>query len=110
MITTTDYGTWTNAVDRFSPTLESSLSAGFSGSEGPDGFEVEAIASDYRDAINAALPDSVTLSGDQFYGPYYPEDQNFEGYATDQNGDLDIKAIVEGVNLNAIVEKYRIAE
>lgn len=110
MTTTTDYGTWNNAVDRSSSTLESSLLDGCFGSEGPDGFNFEAIVSDYRDAINAALPDGVTLSGDQFYGPYHPEDQNFDGYATDQNGDLDIKAIVDGVDLSAIVEKHQIAE
>lgn len=110
MITTTDYGTWNNVVDPSSSTFESSVLDDYFGSEGSDGFNFEAIVSDYRDAINAALPDGVTLSGDQFYGPYYPEDQNFEGYATDQNGDLDIKTIVEGVDLKAIVEKHQIAE
>lgn len=107
MTTNTSYGTWCNTIDRYSTSLESTV-AGCFGSEGDDGFDTEAIVSEYREAVNAALPASVTLSGDEFHGPYYAEDQDFDGYATDRDGNLDIKAIVDSVDLNAIVERHQL--
>lgn len=110
MTTTTDYGTWNNVVDKNSLTLESPLRDGYFGSEGSDGFDFEAIAADYRTAINEALPDSVALSGDEFIGPYYAADQNFNGYPVDKYGALDIKAIVDSIDLNAIIERHQTAK
>lgn len=60
---------------------------------------LDRMIKDYRDAINAALPNSVSLIGDQFIGPYYEKDRDWDG-------DLDIAAIVEGVDLGAIVERH----
>ena len=112
MTTNTDYGTWCNRVDQASPSLEQTVSDYVSGAdrEWRERIETtgafEAMVSDYRDAINKALPDAVTLAGDRFFGPYYDEDCDFEGYPADEHGSLDIKAIVDGIDLAAIVDKH----
>jgi hypothetical protein len=108
MTTTTNYGTWCNTVDRSSLNVETGVLDGYFGSEGSDGFDFEAIVSDYRDAINEALPDGVFLTGNDFIGPYYEADQGFDGFPADDDGNLDIKAIVDGIDLNAIVERHQL--
>jgi hypothetical protein len=102
MTTTTSYGTWCNAVDTLSVehTVIESL-----GSFGSD-YDVDGLISAYRSAINAALPASVSLCGDEFIGPYYEADQHFDGYPLTVDGSLDIKAIVDGVDFWSLVEKY----
>jgi hypothetical protein len=109
MATTTEYGTWCNIVDRYSVNVETTVMDGYFGSEGAEGFDFEAIVDDYRDAINEALPDSVALSGNDFIGPYYEADQHFDGYPVDRDGVLDIKAIVDSIDLNAIAERHQTA-
>lgn len=104
MTVTTEYGTWCPKVDRLSATLAQSVSDAF-GTEGSDGYDFHAIVEEYREAINEALPDNVSLSGDIFYGPYYPEDQDFEGYPKDKFGALDIKQIVEDIDLWEIIQR-----
>lgn len=103
--TTTELGTWGNSVDRLSVSLENSVADAF-GSEGPAGFDVDEIAAAWRAAINEALPDSVSLCGDTFYGPAYAADRNFDGYPLDEFGDLDIAAIVAGIDFWEIVGRH----
>ena len=105
MATTTSYGDWNNRADRHALNLETSVTEAF-GAWGDDGFDTEAIVREYRDAINAALPDSVALCGDEFIGPAYPASDEWDGYATDEDGRLDIKAIVDGIDLWAIIERH----
>lgn len=104
---TTSYGTWNNKVDRYRLTVEQSVVEAF-GAEGTDGFDLPAIVADYRAAINEALPQGVTLVGDEFIGPYRPEPDAFAGYPVDDDGGLDIKAIVDDIDLWAIIEKHDI--
>lgn len=106
-ITNTSYGTWNNHVDQYSTGLEHTVTEAF-GSYGPDDFDFDAIVSDYRNAINDALPDSVTLAGDEFIGPAYADDQDFDGYPMDEDGSLDIKAIVEDVDLWEIIARHEL--
>ncbi|MFD9965038.1 hypothetical protein [Amycolatopsis sp. NPDC058986] len=108
MPTTTSYGTWAN-VSQYSLDLETSVSEAF-GADGPEGFDVDAIVSDYRDAINAALPDGVALAGNEFYGPAYDKDCHFDGYPLNEDGGLDLKAIVDEIDLFAIIERHQLAE
>lgn len=105
MTTTTTFGTWNNHGDRMGLTVAQTITEAF-GSEGPEGFDTDAIESDYREAINAALPAGVSLAGDEFYGPAYPAEQDFDGFDTDEHGDLDVKAIIEGIDLWAIIAKH----
>jgi len=105
MTTTTTYGTWCTRVDHLSTSLENTVIDAF-GSEGTDGFDLDAIISDYRAAINEALPSSVSLCGDEFIGPYYEADYDFDGYPLTDAGALDIKTIVSDVDLWEIVAKH----
>lgn len=66
---------------------------------------VDRVADAYRVAINDALPDSVQLCGDEFFGPAYEADRgDFAGYPLDADGGLDIAEIIAGVDLAAIVD------
>lgn len=56
------------------------------------------MVADYREAINKALPEHVSLVGDDFRGPRYPADYTW----TDAN--FSITAIVRAVDLDKIIE------
>lgn len=102
---TTSYGTWNNHGDRLALTVEQTVEEAF-GSEGPAGFDVDSIVSEYRDAINDALPDGVTLTGNEFIGPAYRTDETWGPEAKNEDGELDIKTIVVGIDLGSIIERY----
>lgn len=111
MTITTTYGSWYNHTgSNASP--EGDIADFMSGGDSDwnermeESGATDKIAQDYRDAIRAALPGSVTLAGDEFIGPYYADDQDFDGYPTTDDGQLDIRAIVEGIDLGAIVESW----
>lgn len=103
MTITCSYGTWNRTVAEYGMTLEQGVGDALNGEYTDE--QIDAVTAAYRDAINAALPDSVSLCGNDFYGPYTPEDDEFAGYPQDDEGDLDIAAIVEGIDFWAIVEK-----
>jgi hypothetical protein len=48
----------------------------------------------------------VSLQGDEFYGPAYPDEDEWQGYPLDDEGELDIAAIVAGIDFWAIVEQF----
>lgn len=103
--TTTSFGTWNNHGDDVNLTVEASV-ADYIGGGGADWIErvetsgaFEAMVADYRTAINEALPDRVSLNGDEFYGPAYDDDCAWEG-------ELDISGIIEGIDLGEIVERH----
>lgn len=104
--TTTSYGTWCNQVSPYSTSPDADVLDYINGGDSDWQELLEAsgalalIQSEYRDAINAALPDSVSLCGDEFIGPAYPEDGEFDGYPQDEDGALDLKAIIEGLELD----------
>lgn len=95
--TTTDYGSWNNHADEYELTVESSV--GTSLGDYAHEYDVDAIVADYRDAINKALPDRVTLTGNEFIGPAYEKDCTWEG-------DLDIHAVIESVDFWEIAERH----
>jgi hypothetical protein len=108
--TTTSYGTWCNRVNQYSTSPDADIEdyVGGGDSEWVERLEksgaLEEIKADFRAAINAALPDSVSLCGDEFIGPAYPEDDEFDGYPVDEHDVLDFKAIVDAISLEEIVE------
>lgn len=65
--TTTSYGTWNNRVDDLSLTVEQSVIAAVT--DWADDYDIPAVVSAYRDAINAELPGDFSLVGDEFVGP-----------------------------------------
>lgn len=105
MTTNTSFGTWVNHGDNHNVTVEATIADYLSGGDTDWRERVEntgafdRMATDYRDAINKALPASVSLCGNEFYGPYYEADY-------DWTGELDIAEIIEGVDLGAIVERH----
>jgi hypothetical protein len=107
MATTTSYGTWENRVDRYRTTVKQSVVEAF-GAEGTEGFDLDAIVTEYREAINRALPRGVALVGDEFIGPRHPEPGAFDGYPVDDSGSLDIKAIVDDIDLWEIVKRHAV--
>lgn len=100
---TTSYGTW-NRIESLSLSVEQSV-ADYLG-DFVDDFDFDGVVADYRAAINRALPDSVTLAGDEFIGPHLDADQDFGGYPTDEKGYLDLKAIVDGIDLDEIANRH----
>ena len=100
----TSYGTWNNRVDEYTLTLEESVAGAL---DNYPGIDTQAVIDAYRDAIDAALPDSVQLCGDQFYGPAGCEMVDFEadGFPVDEDGALDIQAIVQAIDFWAIAER-----
>jgi hypothetical protein len=94
MTTTTSYGTWVNAGDRYALTVEQTIQEAFGG-WGTEGFDVDAIVRDYRAAINEALPNGITLAGEEFLGPW-------------PRVAVDIAACVAGVDLWPIIERHNL--
>lgn len=109
---TTTYGHWTTLVDHTSSTLEQAVLEFISGADSDwiaalkNSGALEDIIAEYREAINDALPPGVALSGNEFIGPFEHAPDAWDGYPTTEDGDLDIAAIVESVDLSAIVERH----
>jgi hypothetical protein len=114
------YGTWNRTAAPYSLTLDQSVGDALNGEYTDE--QLDAVTAAYRDAINAALPDSVSLCGDEFYGPYNTDDDEFAGYPLCNSfgeslddappwadradyQSLDIAAIVAGIDFWAIVEQ-----
>lgn len=115
MVTNTSYGTWCNTVDRHASNPGTTIVESL-GSYG-DEYDVDGIEAAYRDAINEALPDSVALAGDEFIGPAYDKDCDWTGYPTSEvpegmedqyEGGLDIKAIIDSVDLWEIIPRFEL--
>jgi hypothetical protein len=123
MTITCSYGNWNRTVAEYGMTLEQGVGDALNG-EYTD-KQLDAVTVAYRDAINAALPDSVSLCGDEFYGPYETDDDEFAGYPLCNSfgeslddappwadpadyQSLDIKAIVDSVDFWAIVERVTV--
>ncbi|MFD6149439.1 hypothetical protein [Streptomyces sp. NPDC060243] len=111
---TTEYGSWTSRVSTYSPGPDSDILDYINGGDSEWQALLEAsgalkeLQDAYREAINEALPGPVTLAGDQFIGPYQPDDDEWDGFPTDEDGNLDIKAIAEGIDLAPLVERFDI--
>ena len=112
MSATTTYGHWTTLVDSTSTTLERTVFEFVSGADSDwlaalkNSGALDRIIDEYREAINDALPPGVVLSGDEFVGPFEHAQDAWDGYPTTEDGDLDIGAIVEAIDLSAIVARH----
>lgn len=113
MTVTTSYGNWNNNLDGFALTVEDTIASALG--DYVHEYDTDAIAAEYRKLINDALPASVSLCGNEFVGPYYTRDCDFTGYPTDEDGSLDIQAVIVGVdgedhaNFWALAERHNIA-
>lgn len=110
--TTTSYGTWCNIINPSSTSPDADLLDSIAGADAEWRELVEETGAldemqlAYYRAIDAALPPSVSLCGDEFIGPVEVDEGEFDAYPTDEFGDLDIKAIVERIDIEAIVEYH----
>lgn len=102
MTTTTRYGTWCNRVEPSASEIKDTV-VPYLG-DFVDDYDVLGIVDEYRDAINAALPPDVYLSGSEFVGP--ADVRTFDGYPTNEDGYLDIKAIVDEIDLDEILSRH----
>lgn len=93
---TTSYGTWGQHCGLGAVNLEADVEMALG--EWVSHFDVEAICTEYRDAINSTLPEGVDLVGDQFIGPADPTGHDLEG--------LDIGELIDSIDLDAIVARH----
>jgi hypothetical protein len=102
---TSSYGSWARRVEHSDGmTVEDTVSNALADAHFVNTSLTDAIVKEYRAAINAALPDSVELCGSEFYGPAYAADEDFDGFDRDEDGRLDINAIVCAIDFYAIAE------
>lgn len=107
MVTTTDYGSWNNHGDRYELTVEATVLMALNGGDAEwcermeSSGAIDAIVSDYRDAIDAVLLEGINLCGQDFYGPH-----SSDPAYTDEIAEFDIHEAIQGVDLYALVEKY----
>ncbi|MEV6165737.1 hypothetical protein AB0L71_28255 [Streptomyces sp. NPDC052052] len=108
--TTTSYGTWTNKVNQYSTSPDADVLDCINGGDSDwrelleKSGALDEIKQAYRAAIERALPDSVSLCGDEFIGPAHPEDGEFDDYPVDDDGRLDFAGCIEGIDLDEIIE------
>lgn len=112
MTGTVKYGTWSALTrgTRDNPTqaetVEATLAV-FLGENFND-YDTRAIIADYREAVNAALPNQVSLNGNEFYGPSANKANGFDDYSRTERGELDIAAIVDSVSLEEIAWEHNL--
>lgn len=108
---TTSYGTWGSKVDTYSSGPDADVTEYIS-SGGSDWYTrlkesgaIERIKAEYREAIEKAIPPDISLCGDRFIGPAYPEEGEFNGYPTNGFGALNFKAMIADIDLGAIIDR-----
>ncbi|SEE83255.1 hypothetical protein SAMN05216483_6701 [Streptomyces sp. 2131.1] len=112
MTATRIYGTWTTKVNLYSTGPDADVDAVVDGGAPDwramlaDTGALDRMKAEYRAAIDAALPGDVALCGEQFFGPAEPEAGEFDGYPVDEYGALDFAAMVEEIDLAAIVDRH----
>jgi len=104
---TTSYGTWVNHGDSYNVSVEASIADAISGGDRDWRERMETsgaldrIASDYRDAIDNALPEGISIAGDEFIGLHHTDPDY-----TDEIGDFDIAEAIKDIDLFAIIQKH----
>ncbi|MET9467815.1 hypothetical protein ABZY44_24030 [Streptomyces sp. NPDC006544] len=107
MAVTTGYGSWYNVQGH---ELSAASTVRTAAGDYPDDYDLDEVETAYLVAIQEALPPGVYVNGLEFIGPYNDEDKNFDGYPADEYGDLDLTAIVESVDLMAILEERELID
>ena len=92
MTTTTSYGSWGGFTHE--ARVEDGVAAYLN--EFAEDYDVSGLVAAYREAINEALPEDVSLHGDEFYGPY------------PKSADMNerIREAIESVDLTPIAERF----
>lgn len=107
MNVTTSYGTWVNHGDSGNVSVEATLVDAINGGDSDWQERMESsgalarIASDYRDAIEEALPEGISISGNEFIGLHRTDPEY-----TDEIGDFDIRGAIQGIDVWKIIQKH----
>ncbi|GAA0971630.1 MULTISPECIES: hypothetical protein [Actinomycetes] len=101
-VTTTSYGSFYNHAKALNP--ESYVADALT--EYGDDYDVDGLVAAFREAIDAQLPDGVVLAGDEFLGPAYAADRDWDPALNDEDGHLDIATLVEKVDFWALAAKF----
>lgn len=99
--TTTDYGTWYNLMGGSTLTITDYVREAL---DDESDYDVEAIVAEFRNEINAVLPDGITLNGDSdMYGPYPNPD-----WWMDKDSDewQELRQEIEAIDLYAIASRH----
>lgn len=91
MPTTVSYGSWTTHGDALCATIENTIRDALA--DFAPQFDIDGIATEFRAALNTALPDGVTLDGNEFHGPDIPGDRP------------NLRAIIRTVDMFAIAAR-----
>lgn len=102
---TNEYGTW-RLADPTSVSVENTVRRALTGYLGD--IDIDGVCADWRDAINEALPEWLSLHGDDFYAT--DSAQPVMGYPQTEDGKLDIAALVEEVDFWGIVARHDVSE
>lgn len=101
MIPTTSIGTWCNYGDRWNTSVEATIADFLNGGDADwreameESGAVGRIAEDYRNAVEAVLPEGISLCGDEFIAD------------VDVDFDADeMREAIEAIDLGAIVERH----
>lgn len=97
---TTELGTWAALVPHEGTSVEDMISTALG--EHAGGYDAGGLAVAFRAAVNAALPDQITLAGDIFYGPALAEDRAWDGAPALP----DIDVLVEGIDFWEIAAQF----
>lgn len=115
MVTTTSYGSWCTRVCNIELSPEYLVSSIMSGADSywlhlmERSGRVDLIAQEFRDEINNALPPGMSFhASNEFIGPADRSLLDTDGYPVDEDGDLDIKAIVDDIDVDSIIERFDI--
>lgn len=106
MTVTTSYGSWYNHTgSNLTPSADIQDVMGGADSDWlqrmEDSGAIDDIERDWREAINEALPEGITLAGEEFYGPH-DSDPDY----TDEIQDCDIREIINAIDLQDIIERH----
>ncbi|MFJ4988693.1 hypothetical protein ACIP9H_33450 [Streptomyces sp. NPDC088732] len=112
MTATRPYGTWCSLVNSHASSPDSEVDDVL-GTGTPewrqrviDTGALDQMRAEYRQAINDALPGDVSLCGNEFIGPAEPEPGEFDDYPRDEDGRLDFAALLDDIDVDAIVDRH----
>ena len=91
-----DYGLWSD----FAPGRDPESYVEDARGVNPASCDLYALAAEFRRAVNAALPDGVTLAGNMFLGPYEAAECRWDS-------PLDITAIISSIDLEPIIKAHQ---
>lgn len=70
-------------------------------------YDFAAIVAEHAASVNDALPPGYHLTDYQLYGPHNRDDVDLTGYPLTEDGDLDLRAVADTIDFDAIVQRHQ---